>query len=100
MEKRLPAAEPPARLGSGSEGDKGPETGALGFLSNVRIGVCLDRARLSPAAGPGFVAIEASGFVPRPDPAGSPSSRWLFISAADDDMNRADPYRGTLVHLG
>ncbi len=87
------AAEPPRQAGVASEGDKGLKSGALGFLSNVVIGVASTAPGYSLAAVLGFVAIEV-GFQ-------SPAILWLafipmlFISAAYYYMNRADPDCGT-----
>ncbi|MFN8160213.1 MAG: APC family permease [Solirubrobacterales bacterium] len=86
------AAEP-LQQGVASEGDKGLKAGALGFLSNVVIGVASTAPGYSLAAVLGFVAIEV-GFQ-------SPAILWLafvpmlFISAAYYYMNRADPDCGT-----
>ena len=87
------AAEPVRQAGVASEGDKGLKAGALGFLSNVVIGVASTAPGYSLAAVLGFVAIEV-GFQ-------SPAILWLafipmlFISAAYYYMNRADPDCGT-----
>jgi amino acid transporter len=87
------APESVRQAGVASEGDKGLKTGALGFLSNVVIGVASTAPGYSLAAVLGFVAIEV-GFQ-------SPAILWLafipmlFISAAYYYMNRADPDCGT-----
>jgi amino acid transporter len=87
------AAEPAPTAAVASEGDKGLKSGALGFLSNVVIGVASTAPGYSLAAVLGFVAIEV-GFQ-------SPAILWLafipmlFISAAYYYMNRADPDCGT-----
>ncbi len=87
------AAEPAPTGAVASEGDKGLKGGALGFLSNVVIGVASTAPGYSLAAVLGFVAIEV-GFQ-------SPAILWLafvpmlFISAAYYYMNRADPDCGT-----
>ena len=79
--------------GGRQRGDKGLKSGALGFLSNVVIGVASTAPGYSLAAVLGFVAIEV-GFQ-------SPAILWLafipmlFISAAYYYMNRADPDCGT-----
>ncbi len=87
------AAEAAPTAAVASEGDKGLKAGALGFLSNVVIGVASTAPGYSLAAVLGFVAIEV-GFQ-------SPAILWLafipmlFISAAYYYMNRADPDCGT-----
>ena len=93
MESSSAAAGATPGVAVASEGDKGLKSGALGFLSNVVIGVASTAPGYSLAAVLGFVAIEV-GFQ-------SPAILWLafipmlFISAAYYYMNRADPDCGT-----
>ena len=83
-----------AGLGS-APGDKGLKTGALGFVSNVVIGVA--------STAPGYSSPRRSASS-SPSPASgcrrrrscsSRSSRCCFIAAAYYYMNRADPDCGT-----
>lgn len=78
---------------AGLPGDKGLKTGALGFISDIVIGVASTAPGYSLAASLGFVALVVGiqapsimlvAFVP-----------MLFIAAAFYYMNRADPDCGT-----
>jgi amino acid transporter len=89
-------AEPAGVPGSGSAaGDKGLKAGALGYLSNLVIGVASTAPGYSLAATLGFVvavkgvgvhspAVMLVSFVP-----------MLLIAAAYNYMNKADPDCGT-----
>ena len=85
------APQPAARAASG--GDKGLKTGALGFVSNVVIGVASTAPGYSLAAVLGFVAAEVAFQ--------SPAILWvaflpmLLIAASYYYMNRDDPDCGT-----
>src|SRR6476469_6276661 len=85
----------PAGAGHAKEGDKGLKTGALGYLSNLVIGVASTAPGYSLAATLGFVtavagmgfhapAIMIVSFIP-----------MLLIAAAYSYMNKADPDCGT-----
>jgi amino acid transporter len=83
----------PAGAGHAKEGDKGLKTGALGYLSNLVIGVASTAPGYSLAATLGFItavvafhapAIMIVSFVP-----------MLLIAASYYYMNRADPDCGT-----
>jgi amino acid transporter len=92
----MAVAQPPSVRPEGSApGEKGLKTGALGFVSNVVIGVASTAPGYSLAASLGFVvavtgiglqapAVLLMAFVP-----------MLFIAAAYYYMNRADPDCGT-----
>ena len=96
MESGSMAAPPAVGAGLGSApGDKGLKTGALGFVSNVVIGVASTAPGYSLAASLGLVvgvagiglqspAILLAAFVP-----------MLLIAASYYYMNRADPDCGT-----
>ena len=99
MESGSIAAPPAAGAGLGSApGDKGLKTGALGFVSNVVIGVASTAPGYSLAATLGFIvavpgvglqapAILLAAFVP-----------MLLIATSYYYMNRADPDCGTTSH--
>jgi amino acid transporter len=91
----IAAAQPSARPAGSAPGEKGLKTGALGFVSNVVIGVASTAPGYSLAASLGFVvavagiglhapAILLAAFVP-----------MLLIAASYYYMNRADPDCGT-----
>ena len=92
----MAVAQPaPAPFEGSAPGEKGLKTGALGFVSNVVIGVASTAPGYSLAASLGFVvaitgvglqapAVLLMAFVP-----------MLFIAAAYYYMNRADPDCGT-----
>ncbi len=96
MESGAFTGEKPAATSGGSgPGEKGLKTGAIGFVSNVVIGVASTAPGYSLAASLGFVvaitgiglqapAVLLAAFVP-----------MLFIAAAYYFMNRADPDCGT-----
>ena len=97
MESASTSASQPA-AGTASGGDKGLKTGALGFVSNVVIGVASTAPGYSLAAVLGFVAAEVAFQ--------SPAILWvaflpmLLIAASYYYMNRDDPDCGTSLHLG
>src|SRR3954451_641065 len=91
----IAAGDPAARPGGAREGDKGLKAGALGYMSNLVIGVASTAPGYSLAATLGFVvAVRGMGFhapiimlisfIP-----------MLFIAAGYNYMNRADPDAGT-----
>ena len=83
----------PAAHEVGAAGEKGLKTGALGFVSNIVIGVASTAPAYSLAVSLGLVAL-AVGIA-------SPAIMWmafvpmLFIAIAYYYMNRADPDCGT-----
>jgi amino acid transporter len=86
------AGQPPA---GSAPGEKGLKSGALGYLSNLVIGVASTAPGYSLAATLGFIAaVEGVGLA-------SPAVLWvsfvpmLFIASAYYFMNRADPDCGT-----
>ncbi len=92
MESASTSASQPV-AGTASGGDKGLKTGALGFVSNVVIGVASTAPGYSLAAVLGFVAAEVAfqsaailwvAFIP-----------MLLIAASYYYMNRDDPDCGT-----
>jgi amino acid transporter len=89
------ATGPVSRESQPMEGDKGLKTGALGYLSNLVIGVASTAPAYSLAATLGFiVAISAMGFHA---PAVMLVSfiPMLLIASAYNYMNKADPDSGT-----
>jgi amino acid transporter len=90
----IPAGRPKAPDGS-APGEKGLKTGALGYLSNLVIGVASTAPGYSLAATLGFIAaVGGVGLA-------SPAILWvsfipmLLIASAYYYMNRADPDCGT-----
>src|SRR3954466_15479141 len=94
----VPADGAPRPVTSGSrEGDKGLKTGALGYLSNLVIGVASTAPGYSLAATLGFVvAVQGVGFH-APAVLLVSFIPMLLIAAAYYYMNRADPDCGTSV---
>src|SRR4030095_1965752 len=89
------APPPPARPEGSAPGEKGLKANALGFVSNVVIGVASTAPGYSLAASLGFiVAVEGVGLQ-------APAVLWvafipmLCIANAYYFMNRADPDCGT-----
>jgi amino acid transporter len=83
----------PGPMEVGAAGSKGLKTGALGFVSNVVIGVASTAPAYSLAVSLGLVALAVG--------VASPAIMWmafvpmLFIAIAYYYMNRADPDCGT-----
>ncbi len=88
---RTPGA-PPA---GSAPGEKGLKTGALGFVSNVVIGVASTAPGYSLAASLGLVVAVAGVGLQAPAVLLAAFVPMLFIAASYYYMNRADPDCGT-----
>ena len=86
---------PPARPEGSRPGEKGLKTGALGFVSNVVIGVASTAPGYSLAASLGFVVAISGVGLQAPAVLLMAFLPMLFIAAAYYYMNRADPDCGT-----
>src|SRR6478672_8916345 len=85
----------PSRAEEGEEGDKGLKTGALGYLSNLVIGVASTAPGYSLAATLGFVAAVAGMGFHAPAVMIVSFIPMLLIAASYYYMNKADPDCGT-----
>jgi amino acid transporter len=81
--------------GGAKEGDKGLKTGALGYLSNLVIGVASTAPGYSLAATLGFVTLIAGMGFHAPAVMIVAFIPMLLIAAAYNYMNKADPDCGT-----
>ncbi len=89
-------AEPAPAVGTGSAaGDKGLKSGALGYLSNLVIGVASTAPGYSLAATLGFVVAVKGVGVHAPAVMLVSFIPMLLIAAAYNYMNKADPDCGT-----
>src|SRR3954451_23559188 len=91
----IAAGDPAARPGGAREGDKGLKAGALGYLSNLVIGVASTAPGYSLAATLGFVTLVAGMGFHAPAIMIVSFIPMLLIAAAYSYMNKADPDCGT-----
>jgi amino acid transporter len=89
------SAAVPVEAGGVAPGDKGLKTGALGYLSNLVIGVASTAPGYSLAATLGFVVAVAGMGVHAPAVMIVSFIPMLLIAAAYNYMNKADPDCGT-----
>ena len=95
MDSASAAGSPVARASGSAPGEKGLKTGALGFVSNVVIGVASTAPGYSLAASLGLVVAVSGIGLQAPAVLLAAFIPMLFIASSYYYMNRADPDCGT-----